>query len=564
MICRYCQADNNENRRICKGCGRQLYEGFEHPVSVNQDQIPSKKKNTFLWICFGAGAAAVLAILVASILLFQSASAPKKYSSKIAEAGKFVAQMDFESAIILYNEAIELEPSNPDAYIKLADVYISMNNLAKAQEIALKGFQSTQSTVLQDLVNRLFGEGSGAGESAEITVDTVFLTQIASGSYRVLTQNYGVASISFENGLIKVVCADLRGTFYYSESSVDANTNQPVPDAVPEYIILTDINRLVSNFNGYLSATTLSELFKNTIQVGMVDTIQCATLEYLNCRISIQCDANGNINTAEPYIKIVPLDENYDADFNGLKGNATGTITDASSHAAVSNAHITVRSGAEVKTGAVVAETDTDAKGAYTLNLTEGKYTLCISKTGYQKQYFTITINKGMTMSNQNYAMIGNGNANTVKEIRLVLEWGNTPDDLDLHIQGQTKNGTFIGVFGYGGQHMTASENGQIVAKLDKNETAGNGTETITIMDQAVTGIYAVHIHDQTNRNSYTSTALSDSGAVLKVYLPGESTPHVYNVPTNTAATCWYPCNISNGKITIPSASNQMVHSTIG
>lgn len=564
MICKYCGADNNENRRICKGCGRQLYEEYSRKEYNQYEQIPKKKKNTLLWVCLGAGIVAVLAILAASILLFSSGAAAKKYSSRISQAEKYVAAMDYESAIRIYNEAIELEPTNSEAYIKLANVYISMDNIAKAQEIAILGFEKTHDSVLQDIVNRLFGGMSYSDENGEITVNSALLTQVSTGKYSELVQSYGAANISIDNGLVKVVYANLKGAVYYGASSVDANTNQPLENAVPEYIILTDINQLIVNFNGYLSVDTLSELFKNTIQVNMVDSIQCATLEYLNCRISIQCDAGGNVNMTSPYVKIVPLGANYDADLNSLKGNAAGIITDSSNNSAIVNAHLTVRSGADVKTGAVVAETDTDAKGAYTLNLSEGKYTVCVSKSGYKDQYFIVTVNKGMTMSGQNYAMTGDGSNNNANEIRLVMEWGSTPNDLDLHIQGQTELGTFIGVFGYGGRNMSAVENGVTVAKLDKNETSGNGKETITITGTALSGRYAVHIHDQTNRNSHLTTVLSESGAVLKVYLPGESTPHVYNVPTNTEGTCWYVCNIINGKITIPPASNQMRYSTIG
>lgn len=561
MICSYCGADNNENRKICKGCGRPLYE--EYDTYEEYGELPPQKKNFLLWGCIGAGTVAVLAIFAAGLLLFHSTTVSKKYTAKLSQAEKYVAQLDYDAAITLYNEAIKLEPDNADAYVKLVNVYISMNNLTKAQEIAMQGFDKTKNAALQDLVNRLFGTGEGSAET-EIAVDTVFLTQMISKKYSELIQTYGAGMVSQENGYTKLNFADLKGALYYNSTSIDANTGRPVENAIPEYIILNDMKLLVKNFNGYLSEQTLSELFKNTIQIGMVDSVHCATMEYLNSRISIQCDSQGNVTTAAAYIKIVPLGETYDSDLNSLKGDAAGTITDAVKKTGLAGVHILARTGFNVKNGAVVAETDTDAKGNYTLNLSEGKYTLCVSKTGYEDQYFNITVNKGMTMSGQNYAMTGNSDAGSGNDIKLTLEWGNSPQDLDLHIQGQTETGTFISIFGYGGYSMSKSENGQVVAQLDKNENSGNGTETIAIKGTAVTGRYAVHIHDQTNRTSYTATDLSNSGAVLKVYLAGESTPHIYNVPVNVAATCWYPCNIINGKLTVPSASEQMVHSTIG
>lgn len=566
MICRYCGADNNENRRICKGCNRPLYDdiSIDSQESMPPDNgyydIPPKKKNTLLWICVGAGAVAVLAIVVAGILLFRSETTSKKYTSKLSEAEKYVASLDYDSAITLYNEAIELAPDNVTAYVNLANVYIAMNNLAKAQEIAMKGFEKTKDNKLQDLVNRLFGNATENTDN-EISVNTDLLKKLTGEGYNDIINNYGKTSVSQENGYTKLVCQSINCSLYYSASNVEANTGQPKENAFPEYIIVNDISLIIKNYNGYLSAQTLSELFKNTTKVVMTDGKQCVSIDYLNSNISIESDNQGNITAAAPYIKIVLSADNSDSDLNALKGTATGTIMTASDKQALAGVHIAARQGADVKKGTVVAETDTDSKGAYTLNLKEGKYTLCVSKKGYNDQYFNITVNKGMTMPGQNYVM---SEADTSDDLILVLEWGSTPADLDLHIQGQTERGTFVSIFGYKEKNMQQSENGQVIASLDKNEKNGNGKETITVKKSAVSGKYAVHIHDQTNRNSRDTTSLSQSGAVLKVYLPGETTPHIYNVPTNKAATCWYPCNITDGKITVPSESSQMVYSTIG
>jgi tetratricopeptide (TPR) repeat protein len=560
MICKYCGADNNENRKICKGCGNPLYEYEE------VQPFPKKKKNILLYVCISAGTVAVLAIVLASVLLYQKTSLNGKYASKVTDAEKYIAQLDYDTAITLCNEAIELEPDNPKGYIQLVNVYITMNEIAKAQEIALKGFGITQDSVLQDLVNVLFNvDNTDTGaDGLQVLVNSSFLTNVSQESYSNITQGYGSGQVSIENGYTKVLFSSFNGALYYGASSVDANTGQPLENAMPEYIVLFDLSPLITNFNGYLSNATLAEIFKSTIQIEVVDGIQCAVLEYMKCSIAVQCDSEGNISTAQPYVKIMLLGNDYDADLNALKGTATGKITESSTGNGIANAHLVVYEGSEVKKGTVVAETDTDSTGSYTLNLKEGRYTICASKTGYTESYFNVTVNKGMTTSGQNFAMDKTGDTGT-SDIKLVVEWNSTLEDVDLHVQGQTPNRQYISVYGYGGTNMTASENGKVVAKLEENVKTSNGSETIIIDSSIAGGTYAVHVHDQINRSHNTAVkALSNAAVVLKVYLPGETTPHVYNIPTDTEGNCWYPCNIVNGTITIPASSSQMRYSTIG
>lgn len=134
MICKYCGADNNENRRICKGCGRNLYDeqavhdGGGGQPEYNDIPVPKKKKNIILWSCIGAGTAAVLAIVVAVVFLFKNING-NGYTAKLAEAAKYYSEMDYDSAIKIYMEAIDQNPDKPDAYIKLVNIYISLGSV---------------------------------------------------------------------------------------------------------------------------------------------------------------------------------------------------------------------------------------------------------------------------------------------------------------------------------------------------------------------------------------------------------------------------------------------------
>lgn len=576
MICKYCGANNNENRRTCKGCGRSLYdEQQSNTVQVNfpadnnqyysepEEKPVVKKKNVLMWSIIAASAVFVLAIAVIAIILIKNNTGTQTYSSKIAKAEKYLADNNYAEAIELYNDAIEQDPTNTEAYVKLAELYIKINDYNLALNIAQQGFLTTQNAQLQDMVNKIYelmGDGSGAGNNGAIEVNYTIIQNITSANYNTLVSAYGNGVSSTSTDAVKVNFASNNIDVYYDKTTVDANSGNPKDNSKILYVVLNDPKVLIKNYGGYLSATTLTELFQCSVQVQKVDGRQSAVFEYMDCQISVECDDNGNIVSANPYIKIVPNADNYDSSLNGLKGNAEGTIKDSTGKG-MTSVHIAVREGTNMKTGTIVYETDTDKNGKYSLsNLKEGKYTVCVSKKGYTDQYFNVNISKGMTVANQDYTMTGT--TDITGDYKMVLEWNGTPGDLDLHVAGMTEARTYVQIYGYGGRNMSVSENGVVIAQLDKNVTDGNGSETVTITGTGITGNYTVHVHDQTNRNDRNATALSNSDAVLKVYIPGESTPRIFNVPKGKTGTCWYPFTIQNLKFT--STPDTITFSTIG
>ncbi|MDR2740375.1 MAG: hypothetical protein LBB68_11165, partial [Treponema sp.] len=93
--------------------------------------------------------------------------------------------------------------------------------------------------------------------------------------------------------------------------------------------------------------------------------------------------------------------------------------------------------------------------------------------------------------------------------LRIVLDWGETPADLDLHLE---KAGTFHVSY----RNMHSPEDGSVI--LDRDDRSGFGPETITIMETDTQGVYRLYVIDYTNGNNRASAALSRSGAAVRVY----------------------------------------------
>jgi hypothetical protein len=96
-------------------------------------------------------------------------------------------------------------------------------------------------------------------------------------------------------------------------------------------------------------------------------------------------------------------------------------------------------------------------------------------------------------------------------------------------------------------QSNTGSPWSQYVT-LDLDDVTSYGPETTTIYQQ-IGGVYRFSVHDYTNKESSSSTALSNSFAQVKVYR-GSNLVATFNVPPNRGGTLWTVFELSGSTMT--------------
>jgi hypothetical protein len=129
-------------------------------------------------------------------------------------------------------------------------------------------------------------------------------------------------------------------------------------------------------------------------------------------------------------------------------------------------------------------------------------------------------------------------------QTRMVLNWGETPHDLDSHLLTPIIDGNTYHIY----YSSPGSYAGAPYAKLDTDDTNGYGPETITI-NQSFSGTYTYYIK---NFNG-ASDGLKNSGAVAQIYSGESCAATIIEVPTDTDGSYWHVCNIdgSTGDITV-------------
>lgn len=226
-------------------------------------------------------------------------------------------------------------------------------------------------------------------------------------------------------------------------------------------------------------------------------------------------------------------------------GNVSGTIRDALSGTGVGGVTLSLRQGINVIAGPVLYTTSTDSNGFYSfININAGNYTAQVSKSGYNTTYFTVTCIGGSTTPNQDATItpiLPSG------EIRIILTWGELPSDLDSHLTGPLPDGTRFHMY-YPYAETNDGSPWPTYVKLDLDDITSYGPETTTIYQQ-IEGVYRFSVHDYTNRHSTSSTALSNSGAQVRVY-QGSELVATFNVPAGQEGTLWTVFEMSGNTIT--------------
>lgn len=179
--------------------------------------------------------------------------------------------------------------------------------------------------------------------------------------------------------------------------------------------------------------------------------------------------------------------------------------------------------GAEVllqKNGAQTVAGRTDAQGRVTLDSSfadDPESLVIVKKDGYSNLVAKCPCT-GMT-----YAI-----SPVMKDLdglRIVLSWGEKPEDLDSHIA-------------YPGNHIYFAEKEGTDADLDVDDTDSYGPETITLHKKRYGETYVYAVHDFTNRDNPSSKALAGSQAKVFVYV-GQSLVRTYYVPKEQRGNLW-------------------------
>ncbi len=499
-----------------------------------------------------AGAVLLLAVVIAGILLISRGLKQETYKECIKTAEKYVAEENYEDAIVEYQNAIEAVPDEDDAYLGLAKVYLVQGRTSQARVTLEIGYERTQSKSIMDMINGI-NDGSLLTNSpledseketlqrtGPLSWNTAFIQRLENYTFEDFRDEYGGFPdiISTAPGEVKVVHKDLAATLYYADTAeddsiVDDEKDEPAQDSMPEKVELDSVGLLFSNFGTPVSLAELQSL--SSLQVEPVNSGERTYVELTtgSVIIHIETDTSGNIVSENPWNEIILPDANKD---RSSKGQLNGVIIDAVTGEGVPDAELTF----VLEEDSSVTETlVTDWDGSFSAELEEGIYNVTITAEGYLEETIQFEMEEGRNYSGEQFTISPELMAGTA---RIVLEWGAEPQDLDFYMMGETDNGddAFVSF-----RHRTADAGGNTIAELDVDDRDGYGPETITVYD--LNGVYSFTVVDY----RVTST-LQQYGATVKIYLPDQSSPEIIELdPGAGVDNFWEVFELDHGEVIV-------------
>jgi hypothetical protein len=123
--------------------------------------------------------------------------------------------------------------------------------------------------------------------------------------------------------------------------------------------------------------------------------------------------------------------------------------------------------------------------------------------------------------------------------VKIVLDWGKTPQDLDLHVEKESQ---------YHISYWAMKKSADGTAWLDRDDVSGFGPETVTITKIDNNAVYRIYVHNYTNRNQASGNQLSNSQAVVRIYSDNRL-KETLTITKGRPGVYWDAFEISRGQI---------------
>lgn len=292
------------------------------------------KKNKLLWIVLPVAGIMIAAVIMTAVLMINSQKKEDRYREQMQAARLYLEEADYTKVISAYQAAIELRPESPEAYLGLAEVYLEQDQYYEAGEVIRLGMSKIEDKRLNDMLDLI--EISRVGEFRE-KVDVELLEEelivdgednenlalkndtiriIGEYCYQQYLNEYGDSSIEYissEEGY-RAKFKGLNVYAYFINTAenrdlVNESTREPAQRTKPYKVQLQDPGVLFVGYEGYISNKRLTEIFgRELIPVRDENSgVSYVEFEYLDCKLKIETDAEGNVYKENPFIELRPL-----------------------------------------------------------------------------------------------------------------------------------------------------------------------------------------------------------------------------------------------------------------
>lgn len=160
ITCKNCGNVFDEKYDVCPYCGTAImHNEAQNPYTYNMpaqmfmsqsSNIAAKKKSNIKLISIiSASCLVLIGIIIALIMIFSQPNTQSQLSEQISLGEKYLTEENYEEAIVAFKKAIEIEPNDPELYIKLADAYMANGDSDNAIATLENGYKQTNDEAIK-------------------------------------------------------------------------------------------------------------------------------------------------------------------------------------------------------------------------------------------------------------------------------------------------------------------------------------------------------------------------------------------------------------------------------
>lgn len=238
--------------------------------------------------------------------------------------------------------------------------------------------------------------------------------------------------------------------------------------------------------------------------------------------------------------------------------NVIGQILNSQTGSGLDSAEVSFSFGNDTARASAALRVITDSQGRFALrDAPTGTFTCVVRRRGYFTQVVRdVRFNEGQNQLPPTTIVPPPAPGS----FRIVLTWGQTPNDLDSHLTGPDSAGGRFHCF-YGNMNPPGSN-----ASLDVDDTSAFGPETITIRAFR-DGMYRYSVHNYSNQSSTGAQGIFASPARVEVYNEqGLLRTYAPPQPTANGGNTWrvFEINVQGGTRSITDVNVYVTASSSG
>ena len=328
-----------------------------------------KEKKVVILITAIISVLAVAIAITSVFLLSPSAS----YTRSIQEAENLVEEGDYENAILAYQEAIEKDPDNVEAYLGLANVYEKSGELSLAIQTLETGYRRTKSAQIKVLLNRMVETEETGNGSQTLAFNQELLDMFSTYKEEDYEEIYG-RSDGRRDARFEGLDAQIR----FDE------------DGIPTEIHLDDILTLFDT-NKPIPVEELDEMLSGNYRTtSSASHGEMVIFESNGTEVTIALEDDEV--TSDSYNMIIPLSiekEEEEPEETAAAENTsmrvfTGQTVAMDNGAVIGNVAITIYKGS-IQNGSVINTLSSDSNGNFTISVEKNMNCYALLEKGEYK-----------------------------------------------------------------------------------------------------------------------------------------------------------------------------------